>query len=170
MEIVIYWRQRVDYGEQSVTTCLVLKFACCVAGPSEFFIQRFSIERSRTASPVAVLQRARIGLTHWGWMTHICVSKLTTIGSDNALLPGPRQAIIWTNAGILLIGPLGTNFSENLIEIYAFSFRKMHLKISSGKWQPFCLSPSVLINPMVLCVCHFLSLCFEFIHGLAYFC
>ena len=45
-------------------------------------------------------------------MTHICVSKLTIIGSDNGLLPGRRQAIIWTNAGILLIGPLGTNFSE----------------------------------------------------------
>ena len=58
MEIVIYRRQRVDYGEQNDTTCLVPKFACCVAGPSEFFIQRFSIERSRTASPVAVLQRA----------------------------------------------------------------------------------------------------------------
>ena len=58
MEIVIYRRQRVDYREQSDTTCLVPKFACCVAGPSEFFIQRFSIERSRTASPVAVLQRA----------------------------------------------------------------------------------------------------------------
>ena len=59
MEIVIYRRQRVDYGEQSDTTCLVPKFAFGVAGPSEFFIQRFSIERSRTASPVAVLQRAR---------------------------------------------------------------------------------------------------------------
>ena len=59
-------------------------------------------------------------LTHWGRVTHICVSKLTTIGSDNGLSPGRRQAIIWTNAGILLIGPLGTNFSENLIEIYTF--------------------------------------------------
>ena len=48
-------------------------------------------------------------------MTHKCVSKLTTIGSDNGLSPGRRQAIIWTIAGILLIGPLGTNFSEILI-------------------------------------------------------
>ena len=51
-------------------------------------------------------------LTHWGRVTHICVGNLTIIGSDNGLLPGWRQAIIWTNAGILLIGPLGTNFSE----------------------------------------------------------
>ena len=44
-------------------------------------------------------------LTHWGRVTHICVSKLTIIGSDNGLSPDRRQAIIWTNAGILLIGP-----------------------------------------------------------------
>ena len=43
---------------------------------------------------------------------HVCVSKLTNIGSDNGLSPGRRQAIIWTKAGILLIGPLGMNFSE----------------------------------------------------------
>ena len=49
-------------------------------------------------------------------MTHVCVSKLTISGSDNGLSPGRRQAIIWTNAGILLIGPLDTNFSEISIE------------------------------------------------------
>ena len=42
------------------------------------------------------------------------------IGSDNGLSPGQRQAIIWTNAGIFLIGPLKTNFSEILIEIWVF--------------------------------------------------
>ena len=47
---------------------------------------------------------------------HIWVSELNIIGLDNGLSPGRRQAIIWTNAGILLIGPLGTN-SEILIEI-----------------------------------------------------
>ena len=56
-------------------------------------------------------------LTHWDRVTHICVSKLTIIAYDNGLSPGRRQAIIWTNAGILLIRPLGTNFSEILIEI-----------------------------------------------------
>ena len=38
-----------------------------------------------------------------GRVTHICVGKLTTIGSENGLSPGRRQAIIWTNAGKLLI-------------------------------------------------------------------
>ena len=76
-------------------------------------------------------------LTHWGRVTHICVSKMTNIGSDNGLSPGRCQAIIWTNAGILLIGPLWTNFSEILIEILTFSFKKVRLKVSSGKWRPF---------------------------------
>ena len=79
-------------------------------------------------------------------MTHICVSKLTTIGSDNGLSPGRRQAIIWTNAGILLIGPLGTNFSEILIGIQTFSFEKIHLKMSSGKRRPSCLGLNVLMR------------------------
>ena len=57
-------------------------------------------------------------------MTHICVGNLTIIGSDNCLSPGRRQAIIGTNAGILLIRPLGTNFNEMLIEILTFSFMK----------------------------------------------
>ena len=86
----------------------------------------------------------RIALTHWGRVMHICVSKLTIIGSDKGLSPGRRQALIWTNAGILLIGPLGTNFSENFVEIYRFSFKKLHLKMSSGNWRPFCLCLSVL--------------------------
>ena len=77
-------------------------------------------------------------------MTHICVGKLTIIGSGNGLLPGQRQAIIWTNAGIMLIGPLGTNISEILIAIHTFSLKKMHLKMSSGKWRPFCLSFNVI--------------------------
>ena len=77
--------------------------------------------------------------THWGRVTHICIGKQTNIGSDNGLSPGRRQAIIWTNAGILLIGSLGTNFSEVLSEIYIFSRKKMHLKMLSAKRQPFCL-------------------------------
>ena len=66
-------------------------------------------------------------LTHWDRVTHICVGNLTIIGPDNGLSPGRRQAIIWTNVGILLIGPLGTNFGEILIGIQTFSFKKMHL-------------------------------------------
>ena len=72
-------------------------------------------------------------------MTHRCVSKLTSIDSDNGLSPGRRQAIVWTNDGISIIGPVETNFSEILIGIQTISFKKMRWKMSSTKWRPVCL-------------------------------
>ena len=86
--------------------------------------------------------------SHWysprGQVTHTCFTKITIIGLDNGLSLGRRQAIIWTNAGILLLGPLGTNFSEILIEIQAFSLKAIRLKISSAKCCPFRLAFNVL--------------------------
>ena len=84
-------------------------------------------------------------LTDWGRVTHICVSNLTIIGSDNGLSPGRCQAIIWTSAEILLTGPLGTNFSETLIEIQTSLFKQMYFKqMLSAKWHSFCLGLNVL--------------------------
>ena len=57
---------------------------------------------------------------------------------------GRHQAIIWTNAGMLLTGPLETNISQIVFEIQTFSLKKMHLKMSPGKYRPFCLGFSVL--------------------------
>ena len=74
---------------------------------------------------------------HWGRVTHICVCNLIIIGSYNGLSPGRRQAIIRTNAGILLTGSIGTYFSAILIEILIFSFQKRRLKVSSAKCRPF---------------------------------
>ena len=88
--------------------------------------------------------------THWDRVMHICVNKLTIIGSDNGLLPDQHQVIIWTNAEILLTGPLGINFNEILIEIHTSSFKKMHLKMSSAKWLPFCFRLNVLSRPCVI--------------------
>ena len=62
----------------------------------------------------------------------------SALGSDNDLLPGRRQAIIWTNAYTLSIRSQGTYFNEILFEIQIFSFKKMHLSMSSVKWRPFC--------------------------------
>ena len=67
------------------------------------------------------------------------------VGSDNGLSPDSCQGIIWTNAGIVLIGPWGTYFNEILIKIQQVSFRKVHLKMLSGKWRPFCLGLNVLM-------------------------
>ena len=91
-------------------------------------------------------------LTHWGRVTHMCVSKLTIIGSDNGLSPDRRQAIIWINAGILLIGPLGTNFSEIVIEIQTFSSKRIRLKMSSATCCSFRLGLNVLISNYILCI------------------
>ena len=85
-----------------------------------------------------------VQLTHWRRAMHIYITNQTIIGSDNGLTPCQRQAIIWTKAGILLIEPSGTNFSEILIKIQIFSFNKMHLEVSSAKWWPFCVSLNVL--------------------------
>ena len=73
----------------------------------------------------------------------MCVSKLTIIDSDSGLSPGWHQAIIWTNAGMLLIGPSGTNFSEMLIEIqYIFIqenvFANVVRKMVAILYQPQC--------------------------------
>ena len=90
----------------------------------------------RTLSPVGHCQilsgkqnqKDQFFSTHWGRVMHICISKLTITASDNGLSPGSRQAIIWTNAEIMIIGPLGIKFTEILIEIYIFSFKKIIIK------------------------------------------
>ena len=85
-----------------------------------------------------------LSLIQWDKVMHVYVSKLTIISSDNGLSPGRRQAIIWTNAGILSIGPIGIIVNEILFEIHIFSFRKFFLKMSSGRWWLFCLGVNVL--------------------------
>ena len=92
-------------------------------------------------------------LTHSDRVTHICVSKLTIIGSVNGLSPGRRQAIIWTNAGIVLIGPLRINFNETSIEIHTFSFKKIHLKLSSGKMATILSRPQCVIPAKITRYC-----------------
>ena len=83
-------------------------------------------------------------LTHWGQLTHICAGELTVIDSDNGLSPGRRQAIIWTNAAILFIESLKSNYSKIQSKIHTFSLKKGIWKMSSAKWQAFCLGLNVL--------------------------
>ena len=45
----------------------------------------------------------------------------------------------------MLIGHLGTNFSEILIETYKFLFTKMRFKMYR-KWRPFCIGLNELIG------------------------
>ena len=57
-----------------------------------------------------------------------------SIGSDKGLSPVRRQAITWTNADVLS----ETKFREIRIKIQNVYFTKIHLKMSSAKWRPFC--------------------------------
>ena len=79
---------------------------------------------------------------------YTCVNKLASIGSDNGLSPGRRQAIFWTNAGVLLlIGPLGANFIEILIKILTFLFKKNAFE--NVVWE----MASILSGPQCVKVC-----------------
>ena len=109
------------------------------ASETNFKALKYDLENTYSASKEIYLCM----LTCWGRVMHLWVNKLTIIGSDNGLLPDRRRAIIWTNTGIFIIGPKGANFSEILIEILKFSFKKMHLKVLSAKLWPFCLSFNV---------------------------
>ena len=133
------------FADDSFRCIFVNEKFCILTKISLKFVPRCPIDIDLGNGLVLNRNQAVI-LTHWGRVTHICISKLTIIGSDDGLSPGRRQAIIWTNAGILLIGPLGTNFSQILIEIYTFSLKKMHLKRSSAKWRLFRLGLNVLTN------------------------
>ena len=81
---------------------LVQVMAWCCQATSHYLSQCWP--RSMSPNGITRLQcvndSSAFGLTHWGRMTHICVSKLT------------------------IIGHLGTYFSEILIEIQTFSFKK----------------------------------------------
>ena len=82
-----------------------------------------------------------VGWFGWGWVWAVkgnCHFTWVRIDSGTGLSLVQHQTITQTNADLLLIGPLGTNFSEILIRIQNFSFMKMLLKISSAKRQPFC--------------------------------
>ena len=138
------------FGEQNDTTMTVNQYKfihTSKQGSKQFWSEiQNDILTSKTTTISSNFDSSsyNISLTHWGRATHICISKLIIIGSDNGLSPGRRQAIIWTNVGILLIGPLGTNFHEILIKISTFSLKQTHFKKSSGKWRPFCLGLNVL--------------------------
>ena len=55
----------------------------------------------------------------WGIYTLV---NITIIGSNSGLSPGWCQAIIWTNAGIWLIGHFGTNLSDIFNKINIFFY------------------------------------------------
>ena len=77
---------------------------------------------------------------HWRWVTHICVSNLTIIGSDNGLSPGRRQVIIWTKMNIVywaLVNKLQWTLNRNLyISIQGNAFENVAWKMVAILSQP----------------------------------
>ena len=111
--IVCWWSWKPDSKHPQIDVNMILMRHFCVGSIS-----------NRYQSEGLCYLESYLFLTHWGKVTHICVGNLTIIGSDNGLSPSHHGAIIWSNAEIILTGPLGKIFSEILIEIHTFSFKK----------------------------------------------
>ena len=73
-------------------------------------------------------------LTHSGFVTHLSINDLHWF---RQWLGTWHQAITWTSYD------LWTNFCEIWTKIQNLSIKKIHLKISSAKWRPFCSCLSV---------------------------
>ena len=89
---------------------------------------------------------------------YIFVGNLATIGSDNGLSPGRHQAITWTNAGILLIGPSWTNLRNKLqwnfnrnsnIFIQADALQNVVCEMGSILSRPQCVKVRAAIDAAV---------------------
>ena len=87
---------------------------------------------------------SRTILTHWGRVTHICVSRLPITGSDNGLSPGRRQAVIWTNWNIVnwtLRNKLQWKFNRNSnIFIHENAFESFVCEMAAILSRPQCVN------------------------------
>ena len=115
IEPVLAWWPFEDHYIDRRTSLLIVMNDLSVHDFSliKSFLISFRLPFYQSLCPSSSTLKSADLLTHWGRVTHICVGILTSIGSDNGLSPGRRQAIIWTNAGMLLIEPLGTNLLNN---------------------------------------------------------
>ena len=82
-------------------------------------------------------------------MKHICVNKLTSLVQIMACRLDGAKPLSEPMLEYCWLGPWEQTSppSEILIEIRPFSFKRMHWKMSSEKWCPFCLRLNVLNNP-----------------------
>ena len=132
---------------ESQKTIHGITFLYIIRSPTNIFCVDyiwFTVQNEYILAKMNNNSRHMAHLTHRCRVMHICISTITIIILENGLSPGRHQAIIWTNAGILLISTIWTNFNEILSEI--FSFNKMGLKMSSGTWWQFGLSLKTLNN------------------------
>ena len=141
------WNQTIDVG----TACLLSKqwtsirhilsllvtANACVHVTAYVAVLR-SLSTTYTAVVPGLLLRQYVSYQFGVWAGIYASVNWANFGSGNGLSPTQHQAITWTNVDLLSIGLLGAGFSEIQIQIRNFSFMKMHLKMSSVKWRPFC--------------------------------
>ena len=143
---VIIWTPEgsISYAPESLIVIFLPWYNCFVYvlnGNKMFWIEielgnaRFRASRQENRWLARQHHCSQLISTEW----RICaLVNWVIIGTCNGLSPVRRQAITWTNAGLISIGPLGTNFSKILIGILLFSFKKIHLKMPSVKMASFC--------------------------------
>ena len=126
-------------------------FHCLMEDCGNSIANAMKLPRSCTKpsiNDITTILQGRNELTHWGQVTHICVSNLTTTGSDNGLSPGRHQVIIWSNAGILSIAPLATNFHWNFYQNSYISIQENPFE--NGVWE----MASILSRPQCVNLGH----------------
>ena len=149
------WPSDAIWQHKSGST-LAQVMACCLTAPSHYLNQcwlliskalwHLPVSNFTTSCQATILGIWSLNytLTHWGRVTHICVSNLTIIGSDTGLSPDRRQAIIWTNAGILLIGPPRNKTSMNFLSKF------IHFQSRKSIWK-CCLRNGVHFISASMC-------------------
>ena len=82
---IMAWRRT---GDNPLSEAMLVCFA------DAYMRHSSSINQTQYLCFPRIFSKSRVDITHWGRVTHICVSKLTIIVPDNGLSPGRRQAII----------------------------------------------------------------------------
>ena len=115
-----------------------LKFSLTCAWTNGLANDRDASDLGRHCAHYYATVMCLTGLTHCGRVPHICVSKLTIAWTaPSHYLNHCRNIVNWT---------LRNRLQKISIDIQIFSFKKIHFKMSSGKWRPSCLGLNVLIQ------------------------
>ena len=89
-------------------------------------------------------------VTYQSLVTHICVKNKPIIGWDNGMSPVCYQAIVWTNAGWLIVGPM--EFAELCKQYFVYIFRiEKYIKEPAGKYLHDTVSYIIFLILLLMC-------------------
>ena len=109
---------------------------------NNLFVMFKSFVNASCVSMCVKLRAVQKVLTHWGQVTHICVSNLTIIGSDNGLSPGGHQPNHYLHQHWNIVNWILGNKLQWNIQWEISSFWKMAAVLS----QPLCVLNYVLFR------------------------